>query len=523
MVFVRKHGPIAVLSILSILLLGLSGPDFAQGKEVKIKTVAVMPFGTFDVGDISIDMTLLITDGIKKREFYVVSQEMLEGFLIKKRIRRLDFLDRATIRAMGTVLGVDALVMGSVDLVSDGENPKISMNAQMIDCLDTSVIWANSFSHTGADYATFLDLGRITSLEQLVDIAVDDILTGLPDVVNLPGPVTDIADEEGSSLSPVEVIHATFSPDVLRGGESARLSIEVGEITATVQDIRAFVLDNEIKLSRQHGKCFSGTITAPAVEGTYPLKIYVTDRWNRLFSVDAMASLTVHNTAPEIAVLFRQRLISPNNDGINDTVVCFPEVLKANTLLHGWDVEITNGDGKVVRSEDGTGALPESFIWRGENDQKKTVEDGIYFYQLVVEDAAGNRTATAKEEIVVDTTPPEVDVAVGGESQAGIILVLKANDMSEIDYWELVLYDDTGAEAASFGGNGDIPETLTYVASRNQNGPEQEESTFSYSLEVRDIAGNRLEMEKQSLKRPETEGIEAEPAEEKRKVWVEDF
>ncbi len=95
--------------------------------------------------------------------------------------------------------------------------------------------------------------------------------------------------------------------------------------------------------------------------------------------------------------------------------------------------------------------------------------------------------------------------------------------MSQIDYWELIIYDTAGAEAARFGGRGDIPATLTSVVRETQNGLKQEgESLLAYSLEVRDVAGNRLQVEKEPLRPPQPEGIEATP-EEKPEVWIEDF
>lgn len=435
--------------VVFILFLGLLGQVFGAGKGVKIKTVALMPFGTFTVEDLSIDVTSVVTEDLRKYNFNVISQDVLEDFLVKKRIRRTDFLDRPAIRAMGTVLKVDALLMGSVDLITGGENPQICMNAQMIDCVDASVIWANSVSRTGADYATFLGLGKITSLEKLVHIAVEELLKGLPGTVNL----------DSSSVSPFEIIHASFSPSVLRGGEMAQLSLEVKEITGKVRDIKAFVLDSEIELKTKDGRWYSGAMTAPVVEGVYPLRIYISDRWNRMFNVDAMASVTVHNSPPEITLSPRRRLISPNNDGINDYVLFIPEILKAITL-RSWKIEISNEDGRVVRSEDGMGALPEGFVWRGVDNEYKAVQDGIYFCRLVAEDEAGNMTSTLREKVVVDATAPKVAVAIAGESEEGMTLALKANDTSEIAYWELIVYDRTGSEAARFEGKGDIPGTL---------------------------------------------------------------
>ncbi len=442
----KRH--VSVIVIL-VLFLGLSGWVFAAGPGVKIRTVAIMPFGNFTVGDLSIDVTKVVADVLAGHKFNVISDDILEDFLVRRRIRRSDFLDRPAIRAMGTTLNVDALVIGSVDLLAGGENPQISMNAQMVDCVEASVIWANAISRTGADYATFLGLGKITSLHNLVKTAVDELLRTLPERVT----------PDASSITPFEVIRASFSPDILRGGETSRLSLEVKEITGKVRDIKAFILDSEVELSTQDGRWYYGLVTAPSVQGVYPLRIYLTDRWNRLFSVEDMASLTVHNSPPEIALSLRQRLISPNNDGINDYVLFIPEVLKSISL-DSWKVEITNEAGQIVRSEEGVGGLPEGFVWRGMDDQFQVVNDGVYFFQLATEDKAGNATSTSKERIVVDTTPPEVVVTAVEESEEGTTLALKVDDMSQIGYWELSVFDGDGQEVGRFEGRKDIPRTM---------------------------------------------------------------
>lgn len=502
----KKHLFI-VAAILIFSLPWFSGRVLGANDVVKIKRVAVMPFGTFIVGDISIDMTCLISDYLIKNEFEVISQDILENFLAKRRIRRTEFLDRPTIREMGAVLKTDVLILGSVDLLEDDENPQVAMNAQMINCFDASVVWANSVSRTGDDFATFLGLGRITSLKKLIEITVEELLSNLPSTVNLAG----------SSVTPIEISHAGFFPDVLRGGETTRISIEVKEITGRLLDIKAFVLDSEINLKTEDGRWYTGTISAPVIDGVYPLKIYVSDQRNRLFSIDSAASLTVHNFPPQLTLFFQKRLISPNNDSINDYIQFFPELLKAITLK-SWQVEITDEAGDIVRSEGGFGVLPEGFIWRGENNQHKTVKDGTYFCRLIVEDKAGNRTSTAKEKIVVDRTPPEIAVFLVVENEESLILSLKIKDISKIADWEVIVYDKAGAETGRFEGKENIPATL--VCQIKKGPGSEEEGVLAYSLEVRDIAGNRLRIEKQPLKLLKPEVTEPE---KKKDEWIEDF
>jgi len=454
--FVKKH-LLIVAVVLVFSLPGLSGRIFGAEDVIKIKKVAVTPFGTFTVGDISIDVTSLISDCLIKNEFKVISQNILENFLVKRRIRGTEFLDRPTIREIGAVLKADVLILGSVDLLEDDENPQVVMNARMINCFDASVVWANSISRTGDDFVTFLGLGRITSLKKLVEIAVEELLSNLPSTI----------DPAGSSVTPIEISHAGFFPDVLRGGKTTRLSIEVREITGRLRDIKAFVLDSEINLKTEDGRWYTGTISAPAIDGVYPLKIYVSDRQNRLFSVDSMASLTVHNIPPQVALSFPKRLISPNNDGINDYIQFFPELLKAVTLK-SWQVEITDETGNIVRSEGGFGLLPAGFIWRGENNQYRTVKDGTYFCRLFVEDKAGNRMSTPKENIVVDRTSPEVAVFLAGENEESLTLSLEIKDISEIADWKVIVYDKAGSEEGRFEGKGNIPATMVCLIKKNQ-------------------------------------------------------
>jgi hypothetical protein len=410
----------------------------------------MMPFGVFEVETFSFDMTRVVAERLQAFGLHVVPQKDLEDFLAKRRIRRTDFLDRPAVRAIGTALHADALIMGTVSVLRGGENPHVSMNAQMVDCIDASVIWANSISRMGSDYAGFLGIGKITSLEKLVGVVVEELFENLPRKVNL----------RSDSATPFEIIRAGFFPDALRSGEMSRLSMEVKEMTGKVRDIKAFVLEYEIPLKTNDGRMYSGVIAAPVIEGSYPLTIYVTDRWNRLFILEAVTGLTVDNTPPEIALVPRQRVISPDNDTFNDYVLFVPEISKAFNL-RSWRIEITDEAGEIVRSEEGFGALPEGFVWRGVDSQYEIVKDGTYFCRLIVEDEAGNKTTTPAEKVVVDLTPPEVIVGIGQqETEEDVVLALKTKENSQIDYWEIIIHNMAGKEEGRFEGTGDLPDTI---------------------------------------------------------------
>ena len=77
-------------------------------KILQIKKVALIPFGSFNVEERTIDMTEAVMDELKKHAIDVVEQEVLEGFLARKRIRRTEFLDRPAIRAMAGMMSLRA-------------------------------------------------------------------------------------------------------------------------------------------------------------------------------------------------------------------------------------------------------------------------------------------------------------------------------------------------------------------------------------------------------------------------------
>ena len=136
--------------------------------------------------------------------------------------------------------------------------------------------------------------------------------------------------------------------------------------------IESYVESQLLKIKTVDKKQYTGTIQAPAVDGIYSLKIYVYDQLNRLYVIDSAAGLTVHSSPPQVTLLFPQRLVSPNNDNVNDYIQFFPELVKA-IRLENWRIEIVDEGDNIVRSEEGFGTLPAGFSWRGEDNQYKIV------------------------------------------------------------------------------------------------------------------------------------------------------
>lgn len=510
-IFVKRR--ILAIMVLTQLLFQ-AGPGFGQEESITINVIAVMPVGIHTVENESINFTGLFTDNLLKRGFSVVPHRDVDAFLVGNRIRRTDFLDRATIREMGAQMHADALMVGSVEVFSGGNNPKVAMSVSLIDCVDSSLIWANSVSYTGEDFSGILGIGKIDSMQRLAGVAVADLLAGVPAQVGA----------RTGTVRPFEIVQANFFPKILKGGQSANLSIEVRKITQRPKDIKAFVFGSEVDLNTTDGRWYTGTVAAPRIEGVYPLRIYVADMDDRVARMDGLAQLKVDNTPPDVSVSLTQRIISPNNDGIMDNIPFFPELSRSESL-ESWRIEITDDQGGVVRSEEGMGSLPGGFVWSGDNDQYRTVRDGIYYCQLVLEDSAGNRSFSPKETIVVDATPPKPDLVIIAKNSKEMTLELTVEDITQIDDWELVVYDTARNKVCMFQGQKEIPHRLSCSldsAPAAETAEEAGGAAFYYSLEVNDQAGNRLEKRFEALMSPQLEKSE-QPGFEKVDVWVDDF
>ncbi|MDQ7031784.1 MAG: hypothetical protein Q9M37_03580 [Desulfonauticus sp.] len=416
--------------------------------EVKIKRVAVIHFSSFETARFSLNIIALIKDSLTSHGFEVIPQEQVDNFLIRYRIRREKFLDKAVIRKMGVELKIDALVIASEMLVK-GDNPQVFMDAQMIDCRDASVIWAGSLSRSGDDFVSVLGLGKITSLEELTKIVCKKLFQKLPHRIKL----------ENNSLNPFEIIFAKFYPPVVRGNELVRVVVKLNQINAKLQQVKAFVKQREVDLESKDGLLYTGFFRAPSKEGLYYLKIYLIDSRNKIYSVSQIASLRVDNTSPKITLMVRDQYFSPNNDNIKDSLVVIPEIDKEFDL-RDWKFEILNSNATVVRSAEDFGDLPDGFIWRGENNRLKSVPEGIYYCRLIVTDKAGNIAVTPEKKIVLDLSPPEIAVFLKQQSKNSLQLAVKEKDISPISEWNITIKDNKDATVCKFWGEKKPPHIL---------------------------------------------------------------
>jgi len=428
-------------------------PGKAGGQEPSQRhAIAVFAFEMLCDAQQPLDVQSAVQGWLADEGIDTIAPEKLERFFVERRIRRVNVPDRAVLREMGESLAADAVLMGSVNSVSVGENPAIDLTAQLLATADSSIVWMNSVSMSGKDFETILGLGKVRSLDKLMPLAIDRLLQ------DMRSSLAKLRETSAASM-PFEVAQTGFYPQTVRGGEKVGVLVEIKDITGMPGYMNAVVAGTTVTLALDREHWYKGFFNAPDDDGTYELKVRAFDKWNELYEFEGLGTLVVDNSPPRVSISRSRTWFSPNRDGINDSVLFVPQMLSADNLKQ-WSFEIADSKGNVIRSEYGRGDLPGGLIWRGENDKFKPADNGTYFARLTVEDKAGNRTQTSKLIVVLDRLSPEIELTERKRENDVVEFQVEFSNFSTLEEWTIRVYDSRDDELASFRGNEQVPETL---------------------------------------------------------------
>lgn len=177
----------AILFVLIAVLAGCGAykPRLKASTEgVQAKKVAVLPFnnisGKRDAGDIVTN--IFITELFRLGRFQVEEPGNVIQFIIQEKVNTIGEMDLENLQILGRRLGVDAVLVGTVEEYDDGKSmatpvPVVSVSARMIDPNKGTIIWSSQNRRKGDDYILVFDLGRIRSVTTLTKKTVNEMLS----------------------------------------------------------------------------------------------------------------------------------------------------------------------------------------------------------------------------------------------------------------------------------------------------------------------------------------------------------
>ncbi len=190
----------------------------------------------------------------------------------------------------------------------------------------------------------------------------------------------------------------------------------------------------------------------------------------KIFLKTALALGFALSTSAVFAAEHDTIYISPNNDGVQD-VLEVPISVKDRRYVIEWNFFIYDEYGIPVRvisnKEERKGrltfksffkilfspkkgvAIPKSVTWNGALDDGSLAPDGTYYYAFSATDDNGNSRTSAKMQVIVDNTPPSVELAelndedkVFGEGAKAEFKIEQTG--SEEDLWSAKIVDSLG-------------------------------------------------------------------------------
>ncbi|MHB8223336.1 MAG: hypothetical protein ACYDHV_10895, partial [Desulfurivibrionaceae bacterium] len=105
--------------------------------------MAVMPVEDLSQGDNGLNpsMTNRLREVLIRKGYTVVEEKRIIDFMAKKRIRRVGSLDSNNILRLRQELGIEYLLLGSVNQLRDKEPAALGISLQIIRANDAKMIW----------------------------------------------------------------------------------------------------------------------------------------------------------------------------------------------------------------------------------------------------------------------------------------------------------------------------------------------------------------------------------------------
>ena len=144
--------------------------------------IAVMPFQNKsrhkDAGTIATYMFLV--ELFKNKGFEPLEYGEIRRLIVDLRVRNKGELDYNSIKALSENLGVEGILVGTVEFYSDGLDtsspPEVAISARLINTRKNRIVWSDSVQLNGDEGIVVFDWGRIRSVDDVADRVVTKLI-----------------------------------------------------------------------------------------------------------------------------------------------------------------------------------------------------------------------------------------------------------------------------------------------------------------------------------------------------------
>lgn len=230
---------------------------------------------------------------------------------------------------------------------------------------------------------------------------------------------------------------------------------------------------------------------------------------------------------PETRIEPNFQYVSPNYDGKQDFFIFKTEVKDASRIK-GWKLQIINSNNDVVKEyriserdideslsvagffmkiwqKKESMVVPESILWDGTDNGKKTAPDGKYTYSFTAWDERDNISQAKTGIIYIDNTSPEAAVdseslfSPNGDNKKDTLEIKLSTVTSAEDVWNAGFTNSEGKIVKTYAWSGsNLPKKIVWNG-KDDNGIDAPEGLYSFFIRAQDKAGNNAVAEKKQI------------------------
>ncbi|MEJ5362993.1 MAG: tetratricopeptide repeat protein [Spirochaetota bacterium] len=166
---------------------------------------------------------------------------------------------------------------------------------------------------------------------------------------------------------------------------------------------------------------------------------------------------------PVLFVSANPTLITPDGDGKDDFATLSLTAFDEKGIQQWW-IEIYNENGEKIQEYSLAGAVPGTFRWDGTARNNVLAPEGKYYVQLTIQNSAGERFSSKKQEIVLSAakravalTPSYPKFSPNGDKiKDTVSFIIQATDKKNVDSW-FVSISSKNKTVKTIRGNDFIP------------------------------------------------------------------
>jgi TolB-like protein len=135
---------------------------------------------------------------LRRRGLDVASGDIVEDFLSRHRIRYTAGVDAETSRAAREELGVEAVLVASVDLYRARGTPQFGLSVRLVSAEEAPrILWMDGTERAGDDSLGLFGLGAVGSVQELEDAALSRLVESLSRFLQGTGPAVTRCTADG--------------------------------------------------------------------------------------------------------------------------------------------------------------------------------------------------------------------------------------------------------------------------------------------------------------------------------------